>query len=75
MSSYSDTLAGFQANPSLLFHLNAACLTEKQQIPNLEFGLTRSVLEPTIYHTRGKHSNHYNTNAVYTKRKHCSPRI
>jgi hypothetical protein len=23
------------------------------------FGLTRSGLEPTIYHTRGEHANHY----------------
>ena len=28
------------------------------------FGLTRSGLEPTIYHTRGEHTNHYTTDAV-----------
>jgi hypothetical protein len=28
------------------------------------FGLTRLGLEPTIYHTRGKHTNHYATDAV-----------
>jgi hypothetical protein len=28
------------------------------------FGSTRSGLEPTIYHTRGKHANHYITDAV-----------
>jgi hypothetical protein len=25
------------------------------------FGLTRSGLEPTIYHTQGEHANHYIT--------------
>ena len=48
----------------LLFLLNAACLTEKQIVPILVFGLTRPRLEPTIYHTRGEHPNHYATNAV-----------
>ena len=33
MSLHSDTLFWFQANQSLLFFLNAPCLTEKQQIP------------------------------------------
>ena len=28
------------------------------------FALTRPGLEPTIYNTRGKHSNHYTTDAV-----------
>jgi hypothetical protein len=28
------------------------------------FGLTRLWLEPTIYHTRGEHANHYASNAV-----------
>jgi hypothetical protein len=28
------------------------------------FGLTRPGLEPTIYHTRGEHANHYTTDAV-----------
>ena len=40
------------------------CLEEKQQIPILVFGLTRSGLEPTIYRTRGEHTNHYTTDAV-----------
>jgi hypothetical protein len=30
----------------------------------IEFGLTRSVVEPTIYHTRGEHANHYAIDAV-----------
>ena len=32
MTPQSDTLSWFWANWSLLFHLNAACLSEKQQI-------------------------------------------
>ena len=28
------------------------------------FGLTRPVLEPTIYRTRGEHANYYATDAV-----------
>ena len=36
----------------MLFHHNVACLTEKQQIPMLVFGLARSALEPTVYHTQ-----------------------
>jgi hypothetical protein len=35
MSLHSDTLTQFQANQSLLFLHNAACLVEKQQIPIL----------------------------------------
>jgi hypothetical protein len=36
MSPHSDTFSWFRANQSLLFHLNTACLTEKQQIPILQ---------------------------------------
>jgi hypothetical protein len=28
------------------------------------FGLTRSMLKSTIYHTRGEHADHYTTDAV-----------
>jgi hypothetical protein len=28
------------------------------------FGLTQPGLEPTIYHTRGEHANHYTTDAI-----------
>jgi len=28
------------------------------------FGLSRLALEPTIYHTRGKHDGHYTNDAV-----------
>jgi hypothetical protein len=37
MSLYLDTLFWFQAHPSLFLLLNAACLAEKQQIPNSLF--------------------------------------
>ena len=30
------------------------------------FGLTRPMLEPTIYRTRGEHANHYTSDAVHT---------
>jgi hypothetical protein len=42
------------ANRSLLFFLSNFIV----------FGLTRSMLEPTIYRTRGEHANHYTTDAV-----------
>jgi hypothetical protein len=29
------------------------------------FDLTRPGFEPTIYHIRGEHANHYTTKAVY----------
>jgi hypothetical protein len=32
----------------------------------LVFDLTRPGLKSTIYHTRGEHTNHYTTDAVYT---------
>ena len=34
----------------------------------LVFGLTRLGLEPTIYHTRGEHANHYATDEVNRRR-------
>ena len=66
MSSHSDTLSWLRADQSLLFLLNAACLAEKQQILIEVFCLTRSGLEPTIYHTGGEHANHYTNDAVYS---------
>ena len=36
MSLHSDTLFWFRSNKSLFLLLNAACLTEKQQIPILQ---------------------------------------
>jgi hypothetical protein len=44
-----------------VFALSPQCLAEKQQIPILVFGLTRSTLDPMIYRTRGEHANHYTT--------------
>jgi len=58
MSFHSHTFSLFRANQFVLLPLNAVCLAEKQQIPILVFGLTGSGLEPTIYHTRGKHLNY-----------------
>ena len=53
------------SDQSLFFLFNAACLPEKQQISIcIVFGMTRPGLEPTIYRTRGEHSNHYATDAV-----------
>jgi hypothetical protein len=60
-----STLSWFQANQSLLFLLNAACLAEKQHISILVFGLTRLGLEPTIYQIQGELANHYTNNAVH----------
>ena len=65
MSPHSDTLSWFRVNQSLLFPPNAACLAQKQQIPISVFDLSQPELEPTIYHTRGKHTNHYTTDAVH----------
>ena len=56
MSLHSDTLFWFRANQSLLFLLNAAYLSDKQEMPILVFGLTRPGLEPTTYRTRGEHA-------------------
>jgi hypothetical protein len=51
-----------------IFLLYAACFAEKKQIPIFfSFGLTRLGLELAIYRTRGEHSNHYTTDAVFNK--------
>jgi hypothetical protein len=68
MSHHSDILFWFGADQSLLFLLNAACLAEKQQIPNIVFGLTRPELKPMIYRIRGEQANHYATDAVKTNK-------
>jgi hypothetical protein len=50
---------------SLLFLLNAAFLAEKQQIPILySFVWQDRSFVTTIYRTRGRHANHYATDAV-----------
>ena len=62
MSPHSDTLSWFRANQSLQFLFNAACLTERQQIPILW-----SLVWPDwdSNRIRGEHGNHYTTDAVY----------
>jgi hypothetical protein len=63
MSLYSDILAWFWANQSLLT-LNAVCLTEATNTKFIFFGSTRMGLEPTIYRTRGEYVNHYATDVI-----------
>ena len=66
MSLHLDTLLWFRTNQSLLFLFNATFLAEKQQIPILlSLAFTRPGLEPTIYRTRGEHTNHYVTDVVF----------
>ena len=82
MSLHSDILFWFQSKQTLLLLLNAACFCgEAANTDFIVFGLTRIWLEPTIYHTRGEHANHYITNAFQhlpyknlrmTKVKHTS---
>ena len=62
---YQDTLFWLWADQSMLLLLNAACLAEKQHVPVFKvFGLTRPWIESTTFRTRGKHANHYTTQAV-----------
>jgi hypothetical protein len=64
----TESNAFFEANQSLLFLLNAACLAKKQQNTNDIFlGLTRSEFEPTIYHAWGEHANNYTTDGGISK--------
>jgi len=45
--------------------LNVARLAEMQHISNvIVFGLIRPGINPTIYHTRGQHTNYYTPEAV-----------
>ena len=47
--------------------LSSECYVRRGEATNtnfIVFGLIRPVLEPTIYHTRGEHANHYATDAV-----------
>jgi hypothetical protein len=62
MSIHSETVSWFRANQSLLFPINDACLATNTYF--IVIGMTRSGLEPTIYHSRGEHLNYYITNAV-----------
>jgi hypothetical protein len=48
---------------------------EATNINLIVFGLTQPVLEPTIYHTRGEHANHYATNEptiYHTRGEHAN---
>jgi hypothetical protein len=56
MLLHLDTLFWFRDNQSLLLLLN------NYQFYSLWFDPTG--LEPTIYRTRGEHTNHYTTDAV-----------
>jgi hypothetical protein len=50
-----------------VFALSPLCCVLSGEATNgnlIVFGLTPSVLEPTIYHTQGEHANHYTTDAV-----------
>jgi hypothetical protein len=38
---------------------------EATNINFIVFSLTRLELEPSIYHTRGEHANHYTTDAIH----------
>ena len=60
MSPHLDTLFWFRVNQSLFFLLNK----EATNTNFIVFGLTRSVLEPTIYRTWGEHANQYTTDAI-----------
>ena len=53
-----------------VFALSPECCVLSGEATNtnfIVFGLTQSGLEPMIYRTRGEHTNHYNTDAVF----HC----
>ena len=53
-----------------VFALPPLCCVLSREATNtnfIVFGLTRSGLEPTIYRTRGEHTNHYTTDAVSLK--------
>ena len=60
MSFHSDTIFWFRANQSLLFLLNAVCLSEKQQIPN-SYSLVWLKGSNPQSTTRGEHTNYYTT--------------
>ena len=54
---HSVTLSRFRPSQTLLFQLKAVYLWEAMNTNCIVFGLTRSGLEPTIYRTRGEHTN------------------
>ena len=55
-----------------VFALSPYCYVLSREATNtnfIAFGLTRSMPEPTIYHTGGYHTNHYTTDAVAWEHK------
>jgi hypothetical protein len=65
MSLHSDTNILIPSQPAFALSLYCCVLSGLATNTNfIVFGLTRLGLEPTIYHTRGKHANHYAIDAV-----------
>ena len=65
LSRILSTLSWFRGIQSLILLFNNASLVEKQQILLYSFYLTRMVLEPTIFYSRGEYTNHYTTKVAY----------
>jgi len=65
LSRILSTLSWFRGIQSLILLLNTASLVEKQQILLYSLYLTRMVLEPTIFYSRGEYTNHYTTKVAY----------
>ena len=65
MLPYWNTLSRIQANQSLLLLLSG----EATNTNFIVFGVIGSGLEPTIYRTRGEHTNHYTIGVVVMKSK------
>ena len=67
MTEPNKDFRSFRSYPYLFLLLNDACLHSEEATSNsfIVLGLTRPELEPTIYHTRGKHANHYNTDVIF----------
>ena len=55
---HSDTLLWFRVNWFLILLPNATCYGKAINTKFTVFGLTRPLLEPTIYHTWVEHTNH-----------------
>ena len=71
MLPHLDTLFRFRANQYLLSP-KCCMLSGEATDTNLQSGLTRPGLEPTIYHTRGEHANHCTIDAV---KKYCMKEV
>ena len=59
MSFYSDALSSFRAYRIYLTYLGCVLSREASNANVIVLGLTRLESEPTIYHTRSEHANHY----------------